>query len=196
MGSAADTIERLVRERAGRSDDEILREIEAIAPLPDEDDPRWGRVDGFDDAYRLVALLDVAATRRLRAAVPLVLHRACYGDPGEMMRGLRHSFEGIFGPDWGALAAVCVTAATCASRGGRLWAVFELGILREASTAPVVWAALTDDAALVRSHAAMAVGMLSARHPALEDESRRRLAEACARYPNDTALARELADIG
>lgn len=59
--------------------------------------------------YLLGAL---AALRSLRAAIPLLLERACYGDPGEMMRGIRHTLEAIVKPQWDILTDECIQAAS------------------------------------------------------------------------------------
>jgi hypothetical protein len=81
-------IRDLVAERASWSDADVLAELGQLPALADEGDPVWNdEVYWIDFAYRYVALSEVAAERRLRPAVGLLLERACNGDPGEMMRG-------------------------------------------------------------------------------------------------------------
>lgn len=101
----------IVASRASASDAEVLAELATIAPMPDEEDPAWDQDAIWQEAYRFLALADVAAVRRLKPAIRLLLDRACYGDPGEMLRGLRHAFEAIVKPDWTELADICLGAA-------------------------------------------------------------------------------------
>lgn len=123
-------IERMVELRRGRSNADILAEIEALPPLDDEGHPSSGNEEYWlEVAYPYLALADVAAERRLRAAVPVLLDRACYGDPGEVMRGLRHSLEAAVDGDRHHLADVCLTAARSERLGTRLWAIDELALL-------------------------------------------------------------------
>jgi hypothetical protein len=102
----------MVSARQSVSDKEILAELSAFPPLPDEDDPAWDQDATWQEAYRFVALSDVAASRRLTPAIRLLLDRACYGDPGEMFRGLRHAVEAIVNPRWSELADICLDAAS------------------------------------------------------------------------------------
>lgn len=132
-------IDALVRERSDRSDQAILDELVALPPLADEADPCW-----LDDAYWMrvaypyVALADLAAARRLRAAIRPLLDRACFGDPGEIMRGLRHALEAIAKPDWIALADICIAAIASDRPGTVLWAVDQLRVLADERARPVL----------------------------------------------------------
>jgi len=158
-------IRDLFAERASWSDAEVLAEIEHLPPLADEDDPVWNKQSYWREfAYRYVALSDVAADRKLRLAVRLLLERACNGDPGEMMRGLRHSFERIFDPDWAALADVCKELCESRRPGTRLWAIFQLMYLEDPRARQVFDHALKDEIKDVRSLAAMGLDRLN-RHP-------------------------------
>jgi hypothetical protein len=78
-----------------------------------------------------VALSDICAKRRLQASMPLLLERACYGDPGEIMRGLRHCLEAIVSPDWACLADICLDLAGSPRKGTRLWAINQLATLED-----------------------------------------------------------------
>ena len=148
----------LVAIRAQRSDDEVLAELAAIPPLADEsdscwqDDAYWNRV-----AYPYLALWDVAAERHLRAAIPLILDRACLGDPGEIMRNLCHAIEAIVKPDWSVLTAPCVAALMSSRPGTRLWAAHELGRLRDLAAIPALERAAEDEVPEVREWAASAL---------------------------------------
>jgi hypothetical protein len=155
-------IRDLAGERAKCSDEEVLAEIESIPPLADENDAAWDEPTYWSDiAYRYVALSDVAAERKLRAAVWLLLERACNGDPGEMMRGMRHSFEAIFAPDWRALADVCIELCASQRVGTRMWATHQLMILDDPRAKPVFERALNDDNAEVRGAAAAGLERLA-----------------------------------
>lgn len=144
----------MVASHAGASDAQVLAAIAALAPLEDESSARWN-----DDAYwhaaayPFVALADVAALRKLRPAIRLLLDRACFGDPGELMRGLRHGFEAIVNPDWAALADICMAACASARPGTRLWALEELAILEDPRARPLFEQALHDRLEEIRSAA-------------------------------------------
>ena len=114
------------------SDAQIIAKLESVPALADEDDPVW---DGEEywraPAEVYLALSDISATRRLRPSIRLLLERACYGDPGEMMRGLRHRLEAIVAPDWDCLADICLDLAKSPRKGTRLWAINQLAILED-----------------------------------------------------------------
>lgn len=151
----AEIIGDLFAARLTCSDGEVLSEIERLPPLADENDAVWNDPSYWTDfAYLYVALCDVAAERKLRPAVRLLLERACNGDPGEMMRGLRHSFERIFNPDWRALAEVCMELCGSRRPGTRIWATHQLLILDDPRAEKVFERALHDEHDWVRSHAA------------------------------------------
>jgi hypothetical protein len=154
-------IERYVAERSALSDSAILRELEELAPLRDETDPIWRTSDYWrDEAYRFVALADLVAVRKLRDGVRLLLERACFGDPGEMMRGLRHSCEAAFNPDWTALAAAYAALAAAPRPGTRLWAIDQLTVLDDPGAEPVFWRALSNELQPVREIAAAGIERL------------------------------------
>ena len=157
-------IRELVAERASWSDAAVLAEIEHLPPLADEGDPAWNEQSYWREfAYRYVALSDAAAHRKLRPAVRLLLERACNGDPGEMMRGLRHSFERIFNPDWAALADVCMELYGSKRAGTRLWAMHQLMILDDPRARQVFDRALNDEIEYVRRLAAAGLERLNRR---------------------------------
>lgn len=144
-------IAELVAAYADRSDADVLADLAAIPPLADEDDPRW-RTDAYwQVAYRYVALGDIAASRRLTDAIVLLLERASYGDPGEIMRGLRHSLEAIVNPDWSALADICLAACRSSRPGTRLWAMDQLTVLDDPRAKPVFEEALDSARPDIRS---------------------------------------------
>ena len=137
--SPVNNIEAIVRERVGRSDQEILEELYALPALADENDACWN-----DESYwtrvaeRYLAFAEIARTRRLRGAVRPLLDRACYGDPGEIMRGLRHYLEGIMEPDWSILADICMDAVKDGRPGTVLWAVNQLIVLEDERARPLL----------------------------------------------------------
>ena len=148
-------IRDLVGERASWSVADVIAEIEQLPPLADEGDPAWDDEGYWSDfAYRYVALSDVAAERQLRPAVRLLLERACNGDPGEMMRGLRHAWERIFNPDWAALADVCMELSASKRPGTRRWAIHQLMILDDPRARHVFDNALHDEIGEIRRIAA------------------------------------------
>ncbi len=171
MESRTQTIERIKDDLRARSDADVLRELESLPVLPAEDSDAWG-VDSqwWQKAERFIALADLTAERRLRAAIPLLLGRSCYGDPGEMMRGLRHALEAIVAPEYDALTPFCVEAAASPQPGARLWAVDELGVLRDRRGLAVLIRALSDSAGEVRRTACRSLSMLTREHPDLRTE--------------------------
>lgn len=158
-------IENLFEQRRSCSDEEILSELAALPVLPDEDDlmnqKDWDNND-WDNVFLFLALADQAAVRRLRPALALLLERASYGDPGETMRGLRHSLEAIVDPEWDVLTDVCMAVAIYPQRGARLWAIDELGRLRDERARPVLMNALNDPEEEIRKTAQRSIEMLDA----------------------------------
>jgi hypothetical protein len=160
-------IAAMAAERAGRSDTEILAELEAQPPLVDEEDAAWDRPEYWSEAHRYLALADVAAQRRLRAALRPLLDKACLGDPGEIMRGLRHSLEAIVNPDWSALADVCLEAAAHSPRlGTRYWALEELSILDDPRARPLFEEIMRKGPAELRDPAEIGLERLASREGA------------------------------
>jgi len=155
-------IAEIAADYAGRSDAVVLADLTALPPLADADDPCW-RTDAYwQIAYRYVALADVAGSRRLASAIALLLERASYGDPGEMMRDLRHSLEAIVNPDWPKLAEICIAACRSPRRGTRLWAMDQLAILDDPRAKPIFEAALDGEPPAIRSVAAIGLERLRA----------------------------------
>ena len=84
-------IAELTEARVWLSDQAILQELASLTPLKDEDDPAWNDDRYWNsEAYRFLALANESYRRRLFPAIRMLLDRACFGDPGEIMRGLRH----------------------------------------------------------------------------------------------------------
>ena len=151
-------IDDLAISKSKLSDTEVLAELAAILPLPDESVGCWADDSHWHDAvYPYLALCNVAAARRLRAAIPLILDRACFGDPGETMRGLCHYLEAIVKPDWTALTEPCVMALESSRPGTRLWAAHELSRLRDPTAIHALERATQDAVPEVRKEAASAL---------------------------------------
>lgn len=147
--------------RRALSDESILAELASIPPLADEDNPCWDKEEYWHRvAYPYLALWRVAADRRLWNAIPLILERACYGDPGEIMRNLCHALEAIVAPNYRELSDPCLAAARSPLPGSRLWAIYQLMRLREPQALPVLEEALRDSAAKVREEAENALEVL------------------------------------
>jgi hypothetical protein len=93
-----------------------------------------------------MGLVKLAAARRLRAAIPPILARACYGDPVDRMRTLLPAFEAIMDPDWSALADICMEAARSERLGTVLWSVAQLSMLDDERARPLLtrWADFGD----------------------------------------------------
>jgi hypothetical protein len=150
----ARTIAAIVEEMASASDDELLTTLAALDPLPDESDPQWiDETFWFTVAYRFLGLAQAARLRRLRPAVRLILERACYGDPGETMRGLRHVFEAIYEPEWGLLADEYLPLARSDRLGTRMWAIAGLMIVDDPRAIWVFEESVREDPKGIREYA-------------------------------------------
>jgi hypothetical protein len=125
----------LMEARAKRSDDDILAEFTALAPLDEASAPSEEAF--WEHATHYLALTEISAVRRLKPAAKLILERAEPGDPGSIMRGIRHALERIFDPDWSGLADVCIDAYHSGSPGALVWALDELTILEQPQARPV-----------------------------------------------------------
>ncbi len=137
--SPAKILQAMARDREGRSDDEILDELSDLPALADEDDACWNDAGYWHRAaYPYLALAGIVRQRRLRAGVRLLLERACFGDPGEIMRGLRHTLEAIMNPDWTTLADICMDAARSGRPGTIMWAVDQLLVLEDERARPLL----------------------------------------------------------
>jgi hypothetical protein len=131
-------IDGMIAARETLSDEAILAELSALPPLADEDDRCWDQAQYWHEvAHPYLALAGLCARRRLLAAIPLLLERACFGDPGEIRRGLRHCLEATVAPDWSILADFCLRAAQSPRRGTRLWAIDQLVVLEDPRAAPL-----------------------------------------------------------
>jgi len=140
-----EVIARIARSYANRSDEEILTAIRLLPELLDETAPEWASEEYWNSAvFPFMALSDIAGERKLLPAIRLLLDRACFGDPGEFMRGLRHSFERIVNPNWSVLADICITASVSQRLGTKLWALNQLAILDDARAKPIFELAVND----------------------------------------------------
>ncbi len=125
-------VDAFVEEFRLAPDAAVLAALAAMPELADASADVWQQDEYWEQvAARYLALAEVASVRRLREAIPLLLDRACFGDPGEIMRGLRHNLEAIVKPEWGILTDLCLKAARSPRPGTRLWAVDELAVLAD-----------------------------------------------------------------
>ena len=155
-----DVVAEMVAARASLSDVEVLAELTALPPLPDESDPAWEQDATWQNACRFVALADLAAARRLKPAIRLLLDRVCYGDPGEMFRGLRHASESIVTPNWSDLVDICLAAAASSRLGTRLWAIDQLAILDDERARAVFESSIRSDPEEIKSRARIGLNRL------------------------------------
>jgi hypothetical protein len=157
-------IDRLVAEWESATDEEVLAGIRVLPPLADEEDECWNTDNYYVSAlFPFLAFAGVAAKRRLRPAVRLLLERASYGDPGETMRGMRHSFEAIFNPDWESLGDEYLALARSERLGTRLWAIDCLVVLDDSRAVPVFELSVDEDPEEIRHLAEM--GLKRILHP-------------------------------
>lgn len=143
-------------------DDQLLAQLALTGPLPDEDDPKWTS-DQFwvDVALPFDALARVACSRKLLQAVPLILDKMCYGDPGEIMRPVCHGFEYIVNPNWDELFPHYSQATESPRRGTRLWSLFCVARLRCEKSRPIFERCLVDSDDQVREAAECGLLMLN-----------------------------------
>lgn len=149
------------------SDDEIIAELASLEPLPHETDPRWHEppFELFQHAGQLVALAGQIGERTLVQGIGLVLDKACLGDPGEMMRVLRHPLEAACRGDWDRLTKICAERSTSPRAGTRLWATSELALLRDSRVVEAIRARLEDVEPLVQEEAVRAAVGIALSHP-------------------------------
>lgn len=160
--SPVETINRLAAEFRSLSDAKLLARLEALPPLADEADSSWDSDDYWQHvAYPYLAFADIAAERKLRGATRPLLERACYGDPGEIMRGLRHPLEAIFNPNWSALADEYLAVARGDRLGTRMWAIAGLAVLDDARAAPIFEASAREDPPDIGSYAKIGLERLA-----------------------------------
>lgn len=190
----AETIAKLKADRATWSPEQILDDLEALPPLPDEYDPQWQEDDAWQAAYKLIALSDLVGEHRLADGVGLVLDRMSHGDPGETMRGMRHSLEAAVKPEWWRLAEICLSRCNSPRPGTRYWAVDELGVIRDPASVPALVELLDDPESGVAVVACRALLMIGQTHPEIRDAAADALRSAAERRPE---VAEELeADAG
>jgi hypothetical protein len=157
----SEVIDPMVRERSQRTDQQILDELHALFPLADEEDACWDDASYWTNvAGPYLALAQIARERRLRAAVRPLLDHACYGDPGEIMRGLRNVLEAIMKPDWVALGDICIDAAQSGRPGTVLWAVDQLRVLEDERARPLLQKLSTSEHEEIRRCAKAAIKRL------------------------------------
>jgi hypothetical protein len=157
----AEVIARLVDDYRSKSDPQLVAALGALPELRDEDDLVW------DDpmywagvVYPYLALAQVAAERRLLPAVRLLLDRAALGDPGETMRGLRHSLEAIVDGDRQWLADACMAAIETRRPGTILWATAQLAILDDPRAFPLFEKLRHSEHEMIRGAAELGISRL------------------------------------
>jgi|GEM_PF-2545071 len=171
-------IQEMVNERQTLPDDMIIAELASLTVLPDEDDPIWNDDEIWSERlYPYLASAEIASTRKLKSTVLLLLERACYGDPGETMRGLSTYIEAIADGDWEWLTEQCIEAAKSPHPGSRLWAVSELRKLDNPRSLPTLIEAFYDNAQLVREEAFFAIRRLCRNYEGADAERVRNLAK-------------------
>ena len=157
----SETIDQLMEEYRQLNDQQLLNSISNLAPLKNEDDPLWDDLSYWHShTYPFEALSRVTSQRKLEDAIPLILDRMCFGDPGEIMRGICHGFEYIVEPDYAKLEPHYRHAAASARSGTRLWALTFLARLRDPKTRGIFEGALGDSEAQVRSMASRGIRLI------------------------------------
>ena len=96
-----------------------------------------------------------------------MLDKMCFGDPGEIMRGMRHSLEAALSPDWPLLTDICVARCSSDRAGTRYWAVDELGVLRDPNAIPTILSLFEDRERDIAILAFRSAGMVLQRQPEL-----------------------------
>ena len=184
-----DEIENFASQRTARSDAEVLAELRSFVALPDASDSAWSLDGAWDQAHLLTALAKIVAERKLESGIALVLDKMCYGDPGELMRSLRHFLEAAISPHWDRLTQICVSRATSDRVGTRYWAIAELGTLRDPTALPVILERFFDERE-VAVEAFQAASMMLQTHPNLRPHvmsALRRVGERRADLRSDAA---------
>lgn len=120
-----DQLEALEAQIIGWPVDSILAELRAMPTLPFEADVPAENLTAVGELYDLFrCLAGAAALHRMREAVPLLLDRICYSEPGEYFRSYIPSWiAGAAGNDCGYLVGCCVKAIQSGKRGSIHWAI-------------------------------------------------------------------------
>lgn len=183
---AATAIERLISERRALSDAAVLDELRGLDPLPSDQGATWQSEasSAWQRAHILLALAELAAQRGLAEAVPLVLERMCFGDPGELMRGVRHSLEEAVRGDWELLARQCQAACASPAPGARLWAADELAVLRDPLSVPTLIGLLDDPIVEIAEKASFGLSLIVREHPEVRTAITEGLIAAIGRRPH------------
>lgn len=114
------------------TDAELLEAIRRFEALPDEDDTCWDWDDRTQSAAPAIwkraaeyrAFLELAAERGLSEAIPLLLQRAPFGDPGEYFRdALQDCLVFAAGTDRNCLFNACSAELNSPRNGTRQWAL-------------------------------------------------------------------------
>jgi hypothetical protein len=129
MNETWTSVEALMAARGTHTDADILAEFAAITPL-DERSAASEEIF-WQQACLYLALTEICAVRQLKPGARLILEKAEFGDPGSIMRGIRHALERIYNPDWAGLAQVCIDAFKTGRPGTQIWAMSELRILEQ-----------------------------------------------------------------
>lgn len=128
------------------SDKIFLKRLTEFKPLAEEDAPEWEDEVYWDDGLaQFIAFAEEAASRKLTAAIPLILDRATEFDQDSELEGLRHSFEEIVAPDWNSLAEICMEKSKSNRVGTRKWSLYQLAFLNDPRAKHIFKLALKDD---------------------------------------------------
>ncbi|GIG21587.1 hypothetical protein Cch01nite_23110 [Cellulomonas chitinilytica] len=157
-------------------EDDLLAEMSFWVPLPDEADPRWDdEDDAWADAARLLSAADASGEHGWQEVAVRVYEHAADWDAHGMMQGIRHGPERAFPgePGSAAFARRLEPLTEQVRTGTRLWAVRELGILRQLSSLPSLLDRTQDPSPAVAAAAVVSVEMLGQRHPLARQHARR-----------------------
>jgi len=140
----AEIIQNLYNQRISWSDEAVVSELVSLPALPDELEleslPNGD--EALNNLYLYLALTSLVGTRRLKQGVRFLLERASFGDFGETMRGMHHTFEHVFEDDDSELAELCLELGKHHRAGTRLWAMNQLVRLQDTRVIPLLLEAL------------------------------------------------------
>ncbi|WP_338874935.1 hypothetical protein WBJ53_04875 [Spirosoma sp. SC4-14] len=142
-------------ERESWTVSQVINELLALPPMPDEDDNLWDYTKTWYEAEVFLADVNYAARHHLESVIPILYQKACYGDPGEILRGVfKNSVYDIASRDEEKVIHYAVQAYKSIRNGTRYWAVYSLSFFKDLPQAhSILVDALLDSEHQIRSFA-------------------------------------------
>lgn len=142
-------------ERKTWSNQQLLDELQALPPMPDEDDQLWVYSQTWYNAEIYLAQVNEAIERNLEESIPYFYEQASFGDPGEILRGVfKNGLSQIVSGDKAKFIKYALDAYDSPRAGTRYWSVHNLGYFtNDPHVTQTLRAALRDPEKIIRTMA-------------------------------------------